>query len=150
MEFRLNHVKEIKLQLENDIQHRIKMLNKYQKMKNTFSVIIKMSAVASASTGVGGIAVSPTIALLPVTVILESVAIISGISGLISMSLYECICKKIKKHQEIKLMAVNRLELINKTIAEDENIDKDEFNKISEYYENYNKEQIEIQRKNSE
>ncbi len=126
------------------------MLNKYQKLKNAFNVIIKMSAIATASTGVGGIAISTTIVCLPVTIILESVAIVSGISGLISMKLYECICKKIKKHQEIKLMAVNRLELINKILAEDENIDKDEFNKISEYYENYNKETIEIQRKNSE
>jgi hypothetical protein len=125
------------------------MLNKYQKLKNTFNVINKLSAIATASTGVGGIAVSATIALLPVTVILESVTIIAGISGLISMSLYQCICQKIKKHQEIKMVAVNRLESINKIMAEDEKIDENEFDQISEIYESYCKNNIELQRRNS-
>jgi len=137
MEFRIKRVKEIQTILENDIQHRNKMISKYQKSKNTFTVINLIVGVATTTTGVGGIATMLTIALVPVAVALEAVSAISGVTGLIAMKLNDCVCKKIKKHQDIKLLTVNKLEAINRIFAEDENIDETEFNKISEIYENY-------------
>jgi len=113
------------------------MISKYQKSKNTFTVINLIVGVATTTTGVGGIATMLTIALVPVAVALEAVSAISGVTGLITMKLNDCVCKKIKKHQDIKLLTVNKLEAINRIFAEDENIDETEFNKISEIYENY-------------
>ena len=137
MEYRIKRVKEIQTILENDIQHRNKMISKYQRSKNTFTVINILVGVATTTTGVGGIATMLTIALVPVAIALEAVSAISGVTGLITMKLNDCVCKKIKKHQDIKLITVNKLESINRIFAEDENIDENEFSKISEIYESY-------------
>ena len=147
MEFRLERIKEIRSLLENDIIKRDNILKKYKRIKNTFGVIGKISAIITASTGVGGIITASTIALLPVTIALDGVVVVCGISLLISTKLFDCISSKIDKHRNIKLLAINKLELINKILAEDENIDQNEFNNISTYYEEFHKLKLEIQNK---
>jgi len=147
MEFRLERIKEIRSLLENDIIKRDNILKKYKRIKNTFGVIGKISAIITASTGVGGIITASTIALLPVTIALDGVVVVCGISLLISTKLFDCISSKIDKHRNIKLLAINKLELINKILAEDENIDQNEFNTISTHYEEFHKLKLEIQNK---
>ena len=147
MEFRLERIKEIRSLLEKDIIKRDNILKKYKRIKNTFGVIGKISAIITASTGVGGIITASTIALLPVTIALDGVVVVCGISLLISTKLFDCISSKIDKHRNIKLLAINKLQLINKILAEDENIDQNEFNIISTYYEEFHKLKLEIQNK---
>ena len=147
MEFRLERIKEIRSLLEKDIIKRDNILKKYKRIKNTFGVIGKISAIITASTGVGGIITASTIALLPVTIALDGVVVVCGISLLISTKLFDCISSKIDKHRNIKLLAINKLELINKILAEDENIDQNEFNTISTHYEEFHKLKLEIQNK---
>ena len=147
MEFRCERVKEIRLLLENDIKKRDNMLHKYKKIKNTFGIIGKISAALTMSTGAGGIITASTIALLPVSITLDSIVVFCGITLLISTKLFDCICNKIDKHRKIKLLAINKLELINKILAEDENISQEEFNTISNYYEEFHKLKLEIQNK---
>ena len=47
-----------------------------------------------------------------------------GISLLVSTKLHDSIGNKIDKQRNIKLLSINKLELINKILGEDENIDQ--------------------------
>ena len=143
--FKSEHINKIKQDLENEIQHRCNMLTKYKKIKNTLSVVNKISAVISMTTGTGGI-ISASIGLFPVSISLDSITVICGMSSLISNKIYDCICIKIEKHRNIKLLAITKLESISKLIAEDY---EDEFDMISNHFEEYNKLKLDIQRKNS-
>jgi hypothetical protein len=147
MEHRIERIKEIKLLLENEINKRELILTKYKKIKNTFGVIGKVSAVITASTGVGGIITASTIALLPVSITLDSVAVVCGLSLLLSTKLYDCISTKIEKHRCIKLLAISKLGEIYKIIGEDEDIDAKEFNTIINHYEEFHKLKADIQNK---
>lgn len=147
MEPRIERIKEIKLSLENEIDKRELILKKYKKIKNTFGVIGKVSAVIVASTGAGGIITASTIALLPVSVALNSVVVVCGLSLLLSTKLFDCISTKIEKHRCIKLLAISKLEEIHKIIGEDEDIDPEEFNTISNHYEEFHKLKLDIQNK---
>ena len=61
--------------------------------------------------------------------------------------MYDCIGNKIDKHRNIKLLSINKLKLINKILGEDETIDQNEFNIISNHYEEFHKLKIDIQNK---
>ena len=147
MEFRLQRIKEIKLLLEHEINKRENILKKYKRTKNTFGVINKISAALTMSTGAGGIIAASTVALLPVTIALDSIVVVCGISLIISTKLFDCISKKIEKHTNIKLLAINKLEIINKILGQDDNIDQEEFNLISTHYEQFHTLKSEIQNK---
>ncbi len=147
MEFRIERIKHITLELERDINKRNNILQKYKRMKNTFGVIGKISAVLTTATGTGGIITASTVALLPVTIALDSVVVICGVTLLISTKLYDCLNNKIDKHRNIKLLAINKLKLINEILAEDNNIDQNEFITISTLYEEFHKLKLEIQTK---
>jgi hypothetical protein len=96
---------------------------------------------------VSGIAVSSTVIMLPATIGLESLSIISGIVTLVSSQIGDCVAKKIMRHKEIKLLCLDIAENINKIIAESDDINQDEFELISNYYQEYNIKKIEIQNK---
>jgi hypothetical protein len=147
MEHRIERIKEIKLSLENEINKRELILTKYKKIKNTFGVIGKVSAVITASTGAGGIITASTIALLPVSIVLNSAVVVCGLSLLLSTALYNCISTKIEKHKYIKLLAISKLGEINKILGEDEDIDAKEFNTIINHYEEFEKLKFDIQNK---
>ena len=108
-------------------------------------VIGKVSAGITMSPGAGGIITASTIALFPVTIALDGIVVLSGISLLVSTNLYDSIGKKIDKHRNIKLLSINRLELINKILGKDETIDQNEFNIITNPYEEFHKLKIDIQ-----
>jgi hypothetical protein len=122
MEHRIERIKEIKLLLENEINKQELILTKYEKIKNTFSVIGKVLDVIAASTGAGCIITAST-------------------------KLYDCISTKIEKHRCIKLLAISKLGEINKIIGEDEDIDAKEFNTIINHYEEFEKLKADIQNK---
>jgi hypothetical protein len=96
---------------------------------------------------VSGVAVSSTVILIPATISLELVSIISGITTLVSSQIGDCVAKKIMRHKEIKLLCLDMAEKINKVIAESDDITQDEFELISNYYQEYNNKKIEIQNK---
>ena len=110
-------------------------------------VIGNVSAGIIMSSGAGGIITASTVALFPVTIALEGVVVMCGISLLVSTKLNECIGNNIEKHRHIKLLSINKLELINKIFGEDETIDQNEFNSISNHYEEFHKLKIDIQNK---
>ena len=147
MECRLERIKEIKSLLQNQIDKRQLITKKYKKIKNTFKVIGIVTAAITASTGVGGVVTAATIALLPVSIALDSIVVVCGLSSLISTKLFDCVSSKIDKHRNIELAAVNKLELIYKIVGEDENIDKEEFDIISAHYEEFSKLKLDIQNK---
>lgn len=122
MEYRIEEIKEKKILLQNEIDKRELILKKYKKIKNTFGVIGKVSAVVTASTGAGGFITASTVALLPVSIALNSVVVVCGLSLILSTKLFDCVSTKIEKHRCIKLLAISKLEQIHKIIGEDEEI----------------------------
>lgn len=147
MEYRIEEIKEKKILLQNEIDKRELILKKYKKIKNTFGVIGKVSAVVTTSTGAGGIITASTVALLPVSIALNSVVVVCGLSLILSTKLFDCVSTKIEKHRCIKLLAINKLEQIHKIIGEDEDINAEEFKTISNHYEEFHKLKSEIQNK---
>lgn len=136
-EHRIEDIKKIKLLLESDITKRDILRKKYKKIKNTFNVVGMVSAIMTASTGAGGIVTASTIALLPVSIVLDSVVIVCGLSLLLSTKLFDCLSTKIEKHDCIMLLAKSKLVQINKIIGEDENIDPEEYSTISDHYDEF-------------
>ena len=110
-------------------------------------VIGKVSAGITISSGAGGIITASTVALFPETTALDGIVVVCGVSFLVSTKLYDCIGNKIDKHRNIKLLSINKLELINKILSEDKTIDQNEFNIISNHYEEFHKLKIDIQNK---
>ena len=70
-----------------------------------------------------------------------------GNTLLVSPKLFDCISNKIDKHCKIKLLAINKLELINRILDEDEIIDQNEFNIKSYHCDEFHKQNIDIQNK---
>ena len=146
MEFRSERIKEIKIQLEADVNKRNDILKKYKRIKNILSVIGKITTAVTMSTGVGGIISTSTLTdSMPVSIALNCITIVCSLSLLISTKLHDCVSEKIDKHRDIKLVAIGNLELINKILAEDETVDKNEFNTISDLFSEFHKLQLEIQ-----
>ena len=110
-------------------------------------VIGKVSAGITMSSGAGGIISASTVALFIVTIALDSIVVLCGISVLVSTKLCDCIGNKIDKHRNIKLLSLNKLELINKILGVDETIDQNEFKIISNHYEEIHKLKFDIQNK---
>ncbi len=147
MEFRFEEVTKKRSFLEKDIDKRELLLNKYEKLRNTFSVINMISAVLTTSTGAGGIITTSTIALLPVSITLYGITAVCGISLLLSKGLHDCLSNKIEKHNNIKLAAINKLETINRIVGQDENLDYDEYKLITTHFEEFHKVKSEIANK---
>ena len=76
MEFRIEHILEIKTLLEEDITKRDNILKKYKKIRNTMGVIGKVSASITKSSGAGCIITSSTIALLQVAILIDCIAVV--------------------------------------------------------------------------
>ena len=110
-------------------------------------VIGKVSAGITMSSGAGCIITASTVTLFPVTIALDGIIVVCGISLLVSTKFYDCIGNKIDKHRNIKLLSINKLELLNKILGEDETIDQNEFSIISNHYEEFHNLKIEIQNK---
>lgn len=153
MEFRSERIKEIRIQLEADVNKRDDILKKYKRIKNILSVVGKITTAVTMSTGVGGIISTSTLSwkdradIVPVSITLDCFTIACSLTLLISTKLHDCVSDKIDKHRDIKLVAIGNLELINKILAEDETIDQNEFNTISDNYLDFHKSKLEIQNK---
>ena len=65
-------------------------------------VIGKVSAGITMSSGAGAIITASIVALFPVTIALDSIVVVCGISLLVSTKFYNCISNKIDKHWNIK------------------------------------------------
>ena len=146
-DFRISRAKEIMEFFHREIRKRDLLLLRLKRCKNISSVIHKLSASITVTTGVSGIAVSSTVVMIPATIGLETLSIISGITTLVSSRIGDCVAKKIMRHKEIKLLCIDITEKINKIIAESEDITHEEFDLISNYFQEYNNKKIEIQNK---
>ena len=148
MEFRSERIKEIRTQLEADVNKRDDILKKYKRIKNILSVVGKITTAVTMSTGVGGIISTSTLSdIVPVSITLDCLTVVCSLFLLISTKLHDCVSNKIDKHRDIKLVAIGNLEVINKILAEDETIDQNEFNTISDLYSDFHKSKLEIQNK---
>ena len=143
MEFRILRTKEIRTLLGNEIKKRDIII----KERNTMDVIGKVAAGITISSDAGDVITASTVALLPITIALDSIVVVCGIALLVSTKLYDCIGNKIDKHRHIKLLSINKFELINKILSEDESIDQSKFNIISNHYEEFHKLKNGIQNK---
>ncbi len=146
-DFRISRVNEKTQFFKQETLKRDGLLLRLKRCKNILYVIHKISASVTVTTGVSGIAVSSTVIMLPATIGLEAVSIISGITTLISSQIQECTSKKIMRHKEIKLLCLEISEKINKITAESDDISQTEFELISNYYQQYNNKKVAIQNK---
>ena len=138
MEFRLLQTKEIQILLENEINKTDIILKKLKTIRNTMGIIGKVSAGITMSSGAGGIITTSTVALFPVTIAIDSIVVLCGISLLVSTKLYDCIGSNMDKHRNSKL-SINKLELTNNILGEDEIINQNEFDNIPNHFEEFHK-----------
>jgi hypothetical protein len=95
MEFRSERIKEIRTQLEADVNKRNDILKKYKRIKNILSVVGKISAAGTMSTGVGGTITTSTLSdSMPVSITLDCFTIVCSLFLLISTKLHDCVSDK--------------------------------------------------------
>ena len=138
-DYRMNSVKEVENTLKSDILNYTKLLKKYKKLFKILEVITQICNFINllSTTGAAG---SSGIGLLPVVL---PCATIAGIATLISTTLH-VVNKKIngkrKKHTEIIMLAQrtkNQLQKLISRIADDDNIDKRDFELIMKLQRSY-------------
>ena len=149
-QFRMESSLKVKEFFQNEIQIRRTLYIKYKKINSICNIVNKVSAGLAMATGVGGIAVSSTVVMLPLTIELECITIIAGLSTIISTILNKYSYKKVKKHKEIKNIAIESSITINKIISDaldDGIIEKIEFDLIQKHYQDYFNDRTTLQKK---
>ena len=128
--FRLQKINEVQKEIRMEKNNREQTSKKYKKVINTFSfteTIIELAGVAAGSVGIAALVGGVT---APLGLVLEGIAIGCGGGTLITKYVNSKLRSKVKKHEEIRILAESKLNTINDIISraiEDGNIDEDEF-----------------------
>ena len=148
--FRLSHINTIQQELEREIQ-------KYRKCQSRYASAFKYVDRTGSSLGVitvamggAGIGLLASGVAAPVGLVLEGVAFGGGALSLICNFVSIKLMKKLKKHEEICILAHSKLSGIQRLISkalEDNAISDVEFNLIKDVYDAYKSEKNQIHQK---
>ena len=128
--FRLQKINEVQKEIRIEKNNREKTYKKYKKVIKTFSyteTITELVGVAAGSVGIAALVGGVT---TPIGLLLEGIAIVCGGGTLITKYVNSKLRSKVKKHEDIRILAESKLNTINDIIScaiEDGNIDEEEF-----------------------
>ena len=131
--YRLEEIKKLLEYIESEISKRSDLVEKYHKRMNILTNIDKFCNAVSVALSVGGIALLTTVVAIPVVVSTESVALCLGIMCIFNKSFVKSLSKKIKKHDQIKMLSRSRLNLIKDLVSRaisDDIVTEAEFSEI--------------------
>ena len=151
--YRLEKIKEIQKNLEEQRLKRRDLSEKYFKtlkwVNNADAVLITISL----GVGLAGIGLLSTIIAAPAVIGLESVALCTGILSIVGKYASKKLTLKAQKHEKIKTLIDDILNILSTLISEalnDGNISDEEFSRIINEFEKFQKMKNEITRKTRE
>ena len=131
---RINKVDEILRYFKEEINKKNKTISKLLKTKHILKLTHTTASTVTIASSTGGILASSII--IPIF-FLNSVAIFTGLSTMLTMHFSDCIMKKLEKNREILLLAINKQEEVFKIYVEDAILNDEEINEISNIYKSY-------------
>ena len=141
-EFRLSEIRKLKTFLNSEFEDRLAYYKRYKKLVNISSKLNAGFTGVSLATGIGGISILSVTAIagIPIAVILESIALGSGVLSIALTFLANKLEEKAEKHERICTLASSKLnstsDMVSKAL-EDSNINETEYNLIVKEHEKY-------------
>ena len=145
--YRLQEISRIREHLEAEREKRAQLEKKYRRAANIVDGCDTTLLLISALTGVGGVGLLSTIVAAPVVIGLEATALLCGVVGAAGKVVGRRLAVKVKKHCEIRVLAVSKLNTISDHVSRalmDGVISDDEFKLIVEELQKYDQLKAEI------
>ena len=135
--FRLTEIRNLERRLEQERDHRANMYNKYRRAINTVDWIDTVLAASSLGMGAVGVGLLSTIIAAPIVVALEAAAVACELAGIAGKYISRRLLVKAKKHDEIRVLALSKLNSITDVISNalrDGRISPEEFKLVLDKY----------------
>ena len=144
---RLQHVAEVRARLEKEHDFRVSLYKKYRRGANVADGLYTGLSVAGAAMAATGVRLLKTIIAAPVAIGLQAGAIACGLLGAGGRFICRRLEAKARKHDQIRVLAVSKLNSIADRISAaltDDKISKEEFRLILSEVDKYNQMKAEI------
>ena len=157
--FRLTEIRNLERRLEQEKDRRANMYKKYRRAINAVDCIDTVLVASSLGMGAVGVGLLSTIIAAPIVVALEAAAVacglagIAGIAGIAGKYISRQLLVKAKKHDEIRVLALSKLNSITDVISNalrDGRISPEEFKLVLDEVEKYGLMKASIREKNSQ
>ena len=146
---RLQHVAEVRARLEKERDFRASLYKKYRRGANAVDGLDTGLSVAGAAMSAMGVGLSTTIIAAPVAIDLQAGAIACGLFGAGGRFICRKLEAKARKHDQIRVLAVSKLNSIADRISTaltDDKISEEEFRLILSEVDKYDQMKAEIRR----
>ena len=148
--FRLTEIRDLERRLERERDERAKLYKKYRRAINVVDGVDTVLVASSMGLGAAGVGLLSTIIAAPVVVALEAAALVCGLTGIAGKYVSRRLLVKAKKHDEIRILALSKLNSITGVISNalsDGHISQSEFKLILDEVEKYAQMKADIQNK---
>ena len=148
--FRLTEIRNLECRLEQERDQRANMYKKYRRAINVVDGIDTVPVTSSLIMGAAGVDLLSTIIAAPVVVVLEVAALACGLAGIADKHISRRLLVKAKKHDEIHVLALSKLNSITDVISNalrDGHISPVEFKLVLDEVEQYGLMKADIQKK---
>ena len=138
--FRLTEIRNLERRLEQERDHRANMYTKYRRAINAVDCIDTVLVASSLGMGAVGVGLLSTIIAAPIVVALEAAAVACGLAGIAGKYISRRLLVKAKKHDEIRVLALSKLNSITDVISNalrDGRISPEEFKLVLDEMEKY-------------
>ena len=138
--FRLTEIRNLERRLEQERDHRANMYKKYRRAINAVDCIDTVLVASSLGMGAVGVGLLSTITAAPVVVALEAAAVACGLAGIVGKYISRRLLVKAKKHDEIRVLALSKLNSITDVISNalrDGHISPEEFKLVLDEMDKY-------------
>lgn len=145
--YRLQHIAELRFQLEKERDFRARLHKKYRRAVNIVDGIDTTLSLVGVGMSATGIGLLSTIIAVPITVGLQAGAIMCGLIGAGGKVISRKLQTKAKKHDQIGVLAESKLNTIADYISKalnDDKISDEEFHLILSEVDKYNEMKSEI------
>ena len=138
--FRLTEIRNLERRLEQERDHRANIYKKYRRAINAVDCIDTVLAASSLGMGAVGVGLLSTIIAAPIVVALEAAAVACGFAGIAGKYISRWLLVKAKKHDEIRVLALSKLNSITDVISNalrDGRISPEEFKLVLDEMDKY-------------
>ena len=138
--FRLTEIRNLERRLEHERDERAKLYKKYRRAVNVIDGVDTALVASSLGMGAAGVGLLSTIIAAPVVVALEAAALACGLAGIVGKYVSRRLQVKAKKHDEIRVLALSKLNSITDVISNalsDGHISPSEFKLVLDEVEKY-------------
>ena len=145
--YRLQEISRLRKHLEDELDKRAQLEKKYRRAVNILDGVDTALLLICALTGVGGVGLLSTVIAVPVVIGLEIAALICGALGAIGKFVARRLAVKVRKHDEIRVLAASKLNTIADHVSRalmDGTVSDDEFRLIIEELQKYDQLKAEI------